>query len=136
LARIVQEVVEMLDRFPPRTTLPVSDLERAKAWYKDKLGLVPTNEDPGGASYEVAGGRFALFPTPFAGTAKNTAMEWSVDDIDAVVADLKGRGVVFDHYDMPGVEWDGDIATMGGFRGAWFKDSEGNILSLTGGEAS
>lgn len=127
----VQEVVELLDRFPPHATLPVSDLERAKAWYRDKLGLVPKEEDPGGLYYETGGGMFALFPTPFAGTAKNTAMEWSVDDVSAVVADLKGRGVTFDHYDMPGVEWDGDVAVMGGYKGAWFKDSEGNILSLT-----
>jgi catechol 2,3-dioxygenase-like lactoylglutathione lyase family enzyme len=121
----------MLDRFTPHTTLPVSDLERAKAWYKDKLGLTPKSEDPGGAWYESGGGTFSLFPTPYAGTAQNTAMEWSVEGIMDVIEELKGRGVTFDHYDIPGVEWDGDIATMGLLKGAWFKDSEGNILSVT-----
>ncbi len=121
----------MMDQYPTRTTLPVSDLERAKAWYKDKLGLTPTDEDPGGATYEDGGSRFVLFPTPNAGTAKNTAMEWSVDSVDKVAEELKSRGVTFDHYDMPDVEWDGDVAIMGGYRGAWFKDSEGNILSMT-----
>ena len=121
----------MLDRFPTHTTLPASDLERAKAWYRDKLEMVPKSEDEGGVYYESGGRTFALFPTPYAGTAKNTAMEWSVDDVEAVVAHLKELGVSFDHYDIPGVEWAGDIATMGPFKAAWFKDSEDNILSVT-----
>jgi hypothetical protein len=74
---------------------------------------------------------FAPFPTPYAGTAQNTCMEWTVEDVAAEVEELKGRGVRFDHYDMPGVEWDGDVAIMGGYKGAWFKDSEGNILAIT-----
>ena len=100
--RIAREVVEVLDRFPTHTTLPASDLERAKAWYRDKLEMVPKSEDEGGVYYESGGRTFALFPTPYAGTAKNTAMEWSVDDMEAVVAHLKERGVTFDHYDIPG----------------------------------
>jgi catechol 2,3-dioxygenase-like lactoylglutathione lyase family enzyme len=121
----------MLDRYAPHTTIAVSDLERAKAWYAEKLGLTPTTEDMGGAWYETGGGRFALFPTPYAGTAQNTVMEWTVDDAVAVVEYLKGRGVVFDTFEMEGVVWDGDVASMGGRKGAWFKDSEGNILALT-----
>jgi catechol 2,3-dioxygenase-like lactoylglutathione lyase family enzyme len=121
----------LLDRFPTHTTLPASDLERAKAWYRDKLEMVPKSEDEGGVYYESGGRTFALFPTPYAGTAKNTAMEWSVDDVEAVVAHLKELSVSFDHYDIPGVEWAGDIATMGPFKAAWFKDSEDNILSVT-----
>ena len=121
----------MLNRFQTHTTLPASDLERAKAWYRDKLEFEPKSEDAGGVYYESGGGSFALFQTPYAGTAQNTAMEWSVDDVEAVVSHLKSRGVTFDTYDIPGVEWDGDIARMGPFKGAWFKDSEGNILSVT-----
>ena len=121
----------MLDRFTSHTTLAVSDMERAKAWYADKLGMKPTSEDPGGAWYESGGATFALFPTPYAGTAQNTVMEWSVDDVEREVAELKERGVTFDTFDMEGVEWDGDVATMGGYKGAWFKDSEGNILAVT-----
>jgi catechol 2,3-dioxygenase-like lactoylglutathione lyase family enzyme len=125
------EEVDMLDQFPPHTTLAASDLERAKAWYADKLGLEPVSEDVGGVWYECAGAKFALFPTPFAGTAKNTVMEWTVDDVEKIVTDLKGRGVTFDTFEMEGVEWDGDVATMGGHKGAWFKDSEENILAIT-----
>ena len=74
---------------------------------------------------------FALFPTPYAGTAKNTVMEWTVDDVGKVVEDLKGRGVTFDTFEMEGISWDGEIATMGDHKGAWFKDSEGNVLAIT-----
>ena len=121
----------MLDQYPAHATIAASDLERAKTWYADKLGLKPTNEDPGGVYYEYAGTSFALFPTPFAGTAKNTVMEWTVDDVGKVVTDLKSRGVTFDTFEMEGITWDGDIATMGEHEGAWFKDSEGNVLAIT-----
>lgn len=121
----------MLGQFSPRTTLAVSDLERAKAWYEQKLDLKPTSGFLAGLTYECGGGTFALFPTPYAGTAKNTVMEWTVDDVEAVVTELKGRGVLFDTFEMDGVEWNGDIATMDGHRGAWFKDSEGNVLAIT-----
>ena len=66
----------MLDQYKPHTTIAVSDLERAKAWYADKLDLKPVSEDMGGSWYESGGVQFALFPSPFAGTAKNTVMEW------------------------------------------------------------
>ena len=85
----------------------------------------------GGAGYECAGTTVALFPTPYAGTAKNTVMEWTVDDVGKVVEDLKGRGVTFDTFEMEGISWDGEIATMGDHKGAWFKDSEGNVLAIT-----
>ena len=58
-------------------------------------------------------------------------MEWTVHDVEKEVAELKGRGVTFDTFEMEGVEWDNDVATMGGHKGAWFKDSEGNILAIT-----
>jgi len=121
----------MLDQYQPHTTIAVSDLERAKAWYADKLDMKPASEDMGGAYYESGGSQFALFPTPFAGTAKNTVMEWTVDDVAKVVSHLKGRGVAFDTFEMEGVSWEGDVATMGGHKGAWFKDSEGNTLAVT-----
>jgi catechol 2,3-dioxygenase-like lactoylglutathione lyase family enzyme len=112
-------------------TLPASDIERAKTWYREKLGLTPKEEDAGGAYYETGGSRWGLFPTPFAGTAKNTQMEWRVKDVPAVVGELKSKGVTFEKFDAEGIEWDGDFATMSGFRGAWFKDSEGNTLAVT-----
>ena len=113
------------------STIPVSDLERARTWYADKLGLEPVEESPGGLFYECAGGtKFLLFPSPSAGTAKNTAAGWAVPDIEAEVAELRGRGVVFDEYDTPALKTVGGIATTGPVRAAWFKDSEGNTLGV------
>jgi catechol 2,3-dioxygenase-like lactoylglutathione lyase family enzyme len=122
----------MLNEHPVHATIPCADFERAKAWYREKLGMTPTEEDLGGAYYQCGDGTsFGLFPTPYAGTAKNTQMEWSVPDIAATVAELRGNGVSFERFDMPDVEWDGDIAVMGPFKAAWMKDSEGNTLGIT-----
>ena len=123
--------MSILESYAAHATLPVSDMERAKAWYKDKLGLTPKEEDEGGSYYETGGQGFGLFPTPYAGTAKNTQMEWTVPDVKAAVAELKSSGVTFDTFEMEGVEWEGEIANMQGWLGAWFKDSEGNTLALT-----
>jgi catechol 2,3-dioxygenase-like lactoylglutathione lyase family enzyme len=123
--------MSILEGYAAHATLPVADMDRAKAWYKDKLGLTPKEEDIGGAYYETGGVGWGLFPTPYAGTAKNTQIEWTVPDIKAVVAELKSSGVTFDTFEMEGLEWEGEVANMGGFLGAWFKDSEGNTLALT-----
>jgi catechol 2,3-dioxygenase-like lactoylglutathione lyase family enzyme len=120
----------MLDQFQPHATIAVSDLERAKGWYADKLGMMPTSEDMVGAWYDCAGGQFLLFPTPMAGTAKNTVMEWTVDDVVGEVANLTSKGVTFDTFEMEGITWDNGVASMGEHKGAWFKDSEGNVLAI------
>jgi catechol 2,3-dioxygenase-like lactoylglutathione lyase family enzyme len=111
-------------------TLPAADMQRAMTWYREKLGLTPKEEDVNGAYYETGGTKWGLFPTPYAGTAKNTQMEWRVPDVRAAVDELKSKGVTFETFEAEGIEWDGDIAIMGGYRGAWFKDSEGNTLAL------
>jgi catechol 2,3-dioxygenase-like lactoylglutathione lyase family enzyme len=120
----------MLDQFQPHATIAVSDMERAKAWYADKLGMTPTSEDLAGAWYDCGGGQFLLFSTPMAGTAKNTVMEWTVDDVMSEVASLKSKGVTFDTFEMEGITWDNGVASMGEHKGAWFKDSEGNVLAI------
>jgi catechol 2,3-dioxygenase-like lactoylglutathione lyase family enzyme len=112
-------------------TIPATDLERAKRWYADKLGLTPSREDAVGAMYALAGGTgFLLYPTQFAGKAPNTLMGFISDDVEGDVAALKKRGVKFEEYDMPGLKTVNSIATLGTVKGAWFKDSEGNILSI------
>lgn len=121
----------MLGKYEPHTTIAASDLERAKTWYAEKLGLKPSREDMFGAWYEAGGGKFLIFPTQYAGTAKNTVMEWTVDDVENEVAELQGRGVEFDTFDMEGVTWNGVVASMGESKAAWFKDSEGNILAIS-----
>ncbi|HEY7282018.1 MAG TPA: VOC family protein [Actinomycetota bacterium] len=120
----------MLDTYDIGVTLPASDLERAKAWYAEKLGFEPAMESPAGVRYRSGSSFFDLYPTTFAGTAKNTAAGWVVDDIEAVVAELRARGVEFQEYDLPGLKTVNGIADIEGERAAWFVDSEGNILAL------
>ena len=122
----------MLSDSKVTANVPAADLDRARRFYADKLGLTPVQEDEGGLVYTTAGGTsFFLYETEFAGQAGHTIAQWHVADIDGEVRELKDKGVTFEHYDMPGVTWDGDIATipeMG--RAAWFKDSEGNIMCI------
>jgi catechol 2,3-dioxygenase-like lactoylglutathione lyase family enzyme len=120
----------VIDAFPVHATLPASDLGRARDWYRDKLGLEPVKEDEVGLWFEFAGARLLLYETPSAGTAQNTAAEWLVRDIEAVVSKLRARGVQFEDYDFPGLKTENGIGTIGEHKSAWFKDSEGNILSL------
>ena len=117
---------------PVHASLAAIDLERAKSWYADKLGWEPTMEAPGLLVYHVLDSDFTLFETPNAGTAKNTVMTWNVPDAAAEVARLRDRGVVFEDYDFGEYKTvDGVMADPGGGKTAWFKDSEGNIISLT-----
>jgi catechol 2,3-dioxygenase-like lactoylglutathione lyase family enzyme len=83
------------------------DMETAKAFYGDKLGLTVVSEDGGGTLYQSGNGRIFVYQSDLAGTNKATAAAWSVGDIESVVADLKTKGVTFEHYDdMPGVTLD------------------------------
>jgi predicted enzyme related to lactoylglutathione lyase len=121
----------MLKRFPMYAYLPAKDVARARKFYEQKLGFVPKEEADGGVAYEFAEhtGCF-LYPTPNAGTSKASQAFWQVDDVEREVAELKARGVKFEEYDMPDMKTENGIATAGGARAAWFKDTEGNILAL------
>jgi catechol 2,3-dioxygenase-like lactoylglutathione lyase family enzyme len=127
-----------LNDSPAATRLPAQDLARARAFYADKLGLVPVEERPGGLRYECGGTVFALFASAGAPSGAHTQMGWKVADIDATVAELRARGVVFEEYDLPGLrtvdgiaEVEGNYPSLGsGERAAWFRDSEGNMLGL------
>jgi predicted enzyme related to lactoylglutathione lyase len=128
----------MLNNGKVTANIPAADLDRARSFYADTLGLTPTSELPGGVlMYETAGGTaFTVYQTEFAGQAGHTIANWNVDDIEAEVRDLQAKGVHFEQYDMPGVEWQDGVATMAGMgKAAWFKDSEGNILCLDQREA-
>ena len=118
---------------PMNATLPAADMARAKEWYRNKLGMKPIEESPmGEAMYETGGTRFVLYPSQFAGTNQATAAGFMVDDFDATVAELRSNGVVFEEYDFGDgmATVDGVIALPDGGKGAWFKDSEGNILGI------
>jgi len=121
----------MLQKSPMYAYIPVKDVGRARQFYEQKLGFRPRREDAGGVVYEF-GERTACFmyPTPNAGTSKASQAFWQVDNIEREVADLKARGVKFEEYDLPGMKMENGIATAGGAKAAWFKDSEGNILAL------
>jgi catechol 2,3-dioxygenase-like lactoylglutathione lyase family enzyme len=112
-------------------TVPAADIDRARAWYEEKLGLKPSQERPDGLMYDCGeGSQFLLYPTSFAGTAQNTLVAWRVGDIQAEMSDLRGRGVVFEEYDFPGLKTVDGVADVEGLKGSWFKDSEGNTLAL------
>ena len=120
------------------TRLPAKDLERAKRFYLEKLGLQPVEERPGALRYRCGTGYFVLFESAGAASGDHTQMAWEVADIEATVAVLRTRGVVFEEYDLPGLktvngiaEIEGNYPSKGvGERGAWFRDCEGNLLGL------
>ncbi|MGY1727872.1 VOC family protein [Geodermatophilus sp. SYSU D01062] len=124
----------MLDDSRVAANIPASDIDRARAFYADKLGLTPVRELMGEVlEYETTGGtRFGVYRTDYAGQAGHTIAQFHVDDVEAQVKELKSRGVTFEVYgDMPGVEWSGEIASVPGMgRAAWFTDSEGNVLCI------
>ena len=121
----------MLQQSPLYAYLPAKDVSRARRFYEQTLGFKPTRETDGGVVYEFADHTACfLYPTPNAGTSQASQAFWEVKDIEREVAELKARGVQFEHYDMPGAKTDSDIVTAGGAKAAWFKDSEGNIMAI------
>ena len=121
----------MIKNLRTHATLPAADLARAKSFYADKLGLNPAAESEGGIFYEVGGGtRFVLYPSPNPNRGGHTQLGFTTDDIEKEVAKLRGRGVAFEKYDLPGLKTENGIAQTGTARAAWFKDSEGNTIGL------
>jgi len=121
----------MLAHARSHAALPAADLDRARHFYEDVLGLTPDDERSGGVLYATAGGsRFLVFPSSGQPSGTHTQMGFQVADIEAEVADLKRRGVTFEAYDMPGFDAATSIATFPGGRSAWFKDTEGNLLGV------
>ena len=122
----------MRDPLSIYTMLPAADLDRARAFYRDVLGLEATMEKPGMLAYSGPGGYiFQLYETSTAGTAQHTQMGWSTWDLDAEMADLRHRGVEFQEYNLPGLKTENGIGFVGTERAAWFKDSEGNTICIS-----
>jgi catechol 2,3-dioxygenase-like lactoylglutathione lyase family enzyme len=110
--------------------IPVQDLDRARRWYAEKLGLEASEEREGGLLYRLGGCEFALFTSAGSSSGMFTQMGFSVDDIEATVADLKGRGVEFEYEGLTKVE--GNYPSKGG-KGewaVWFRDCDNNMLGL------
>jgi catechol 2,3-dioxygenase-like lactoylglutathione lyase family enzyme len=113
-------------------TVAVKDIEVAKKFYEETLGLKKDQENPGGIAYKSGNSWVFVYPSEYAGSNKATTVSWGVgNDLEKVVDDLKSKGVKFEQYDnLPGVTRDGDIHLMGGLKAVWFKDPDGNILNI------
>jgi catechol 2,3-dioxygenase-like lactoylglutathione lyase family enzyme len=121
----------MLSERDAVATIAVRNTKAARRFYEGALGLEPgPSEEPSVLTYKSGNSRILVYESDYAGTNKATAATWMVDDVDAVVKDLKRRGVSFEHYDMPGTVLEGDVHVAGDRRVAWFKDPDGNILSV------
>ena len=129
----------MLEDGKVAARIPVRDLQRARTFYAEKLGLEPSEERPGGLLYRCGSGEFALFESAGAASGDHTQMGWEVEDIEATVEQLRARGVVFEEYDFPGLRTVGGIAEVAGNypskggvgeRAAWFRDIDGNLFGI------
>ena len=121
----------MLKNAPIVPYIPATDVARARRFYEEKVGLVPKQEIAGGVVYECGNGSWIfLYQSAGAGTSQASQAFWQVEDVETEVAQLRAKGVVFEEYDMPGIKTVNGIATGGGARAAWFKDSEGNIMAI------
>jgi catechol 2,3-dioxygenase-like lactoylglutathione lyase family enzyme len=129
----------VLARSDTQVRLPAQDLERARRFYAEKLGLHPVEEREGGLRYRCGTTVFALFASAGEASGTHTQMSWKVADIEEAVAELRGRGLEFDEYDFPGLETvDGIVEVSGNYpsdggvgeRAIWFHDSEGNLIGI------
>lgn len=122
----------MLTHAPMTTILPVKDLDRAREFYQNKLGLTPGGlQADGKFLFQCNGGAvLALFPKPDGTKAEHTAVSFLVEDIVREVRALEGRGVRFHDYDLPGFRTVEHVCVLGSEKAAWFNDPEGNILCL------
>jgi catechol 2,3-dioxygenase-like lactoylglutathione lyase family enzyme len=123
--------IDMLRETDAVATLAVKDLGVAARFYEETLGLSRAGADDNEAIvFESGDTTINVYRSSFAGTNKATALTWSVDDVDDVVRTLKGKGVKFEHYDLPDTRREGDVHISGDVKVAWFKDPDGNILSV------
>ncbi len=120
------------------TKIPVQDLERARRFYRDQLGLEPVEERDHGLRYVCGMTEFHLFSSSGAASGAFTQIGFEIEDIEQVVVDLRSRGVQFERVDVDRFDVHGDIVTVSGNypskgsgeRGAFFRDSEGNLLAV------
>ncbi|MEZ2328287.1 VOC family protein [Mesorhizobium sp. RCC_202] len=124
----------MLENSNATANLAVKDLAKARTFYEGTLGLKQVDEMGGElVVYKSGDTVINVYHSQFAGTNKATAVTWMVgDEIEPIVKSLKSKGVAFEHYEMPGLSLNGDIHVGDGMKIAWFKDPDGNILSLVG----
>jgi catechol-2,3-dioxygenase len=124
----------MLNAKEAVATIAVKDIEVARKFYQDVVGLTPLpSTEPDAVPFKSGNSSLLVYESQFAGTNQATAATWDVaDELDSVVRTLKSKGVSFEHYDLPGVTRQGDVHGNGNTRAAWFKDPDGNILAVVG----
>jgi catechol 2,3-dioxygenase-like lactoylglutathione lyase family enzyme len=125
----------MIKNAKAEPVVPVTDVDRAASFYGDTLGLSELRryEEPAAnpmIRYAVGDGSVLVYKSVGAGQSRHTLLGFVVDDVDAAVEELRGRGVTFEEYDMGDIKTENGIATIGAARAAWFKDPDGNILSV------
>jgi catechol 2,3-dioxygenase-like lactoylglutathione lyase family enzyme len=113
-------------------TIAVSNIDAARNFYQGQLGLTPLHSaEEGVLNYQSGTATVVVYVSEFAGTNQATSATWGVgEEFDHVLKALQDKGVVFEHYDLPGLTRQGDVHVAGDFKGAWFKDPDGNILHI------
>ena len=122
----------MLGNKDAMATIAVKDIAIAKKFYEEKLGLQALESAQESVlSYQSGKTVMVVYVSQYAGTNRATSATWAVgDDFDSIMQTLKAKGVTFEHYDLPGLVREGDVHVAGTFKGAWFKDPDGNILHI------
>lgn len=121
----------MLKKANVLAMVPVKDIDESEKFYSQTLGLNKVDKNAGGITYQCGKGKLFVYPTPTAGTAKSTAATWEVSGIAKIAKELKAKGLVFEQYDYPGAQHEGDVHIWEGMKAAWFRDPSGNILGLS-----
>jgi catechol-2,3-dioxygenase len=123
----------MLSNKDAVANVAVKDLDVAADFYGNTLGLKPLHEEGQElVVFQSGHSSINVYRSQYAGTNKATAVTWTVDNLEDEVEALRNKGVVFEHYDMPGMRLQGDVHVSDHVKVAWFKDPDGNILNLVG----
>ncbi len=121
----------MLSNSPVSATLGTKNMDNAKKFYTETLGLSQGEALPGGVMFKCGGEtNIFVYEAAGAGSSQTTSAAWMVDDFDSVLNDLRSKGVKFEDYDMPGLKTENGVAVQEGMKAAWFKDPDGNILNI------
>ena len=123
----------MLAKREAAATIAVKSAPEARKFYEGRVGLLPEDtSEPSVVSYKSGKSTIFVYESRYAGSNRATAATWIVDDVEKEVSALKARGIAFEHYDMPGGTWKGDVFVSGKMHAAWFKDPDGNVLAVVG----
>jgi len=120
----------MLGKSDATPMIAVKDLDRARTFYEETLGLKQFDDFGEGFMLMSGETKFSVYRSEYAGTNKATALTFDVEDIQEEVHTLREKGIAFEHYELGGLKANGDIYEAEGMKTAWFKDPDGNILSL------